>query len=466
MVARAGERLGLGLDATVVALAGPTGAGKSTLFNVLAGRELSRSGVRRPTTATTTAAVGGGVDDALLDWLDVRSRHALDAGAPAGLVLLDLPDFDSIEAAHRAEVDRLVRMVDLLVWVVDPQKYADAALHEGYLQPLAGHAAAMLVVLNQVDLLAGQGDRAREDLRRVLGDHGLGDVPVLALSARTGEGTDAAARRGRGARPRPAGRAGAPGGRRRRRRRAAARGRGRGSRRRHRPARPRAARRRAGGRRRAARRRARRRTRPPAPRGARRGRAVDGVAAAPAARPAAAARDRPRAAGAGAHLAAAGHARAARPGRLGAAHARPRRPRPACRSRGPRWPAARRRRTSPSSRTGWIGRWRAPTCGWPGPRWWSAAHCAAAGARRGHARRRAVAGRPRGARATCSSATPSRRRTCAASPSPPRSSPAGCWPGSCWRRSRGSSTASARAAAPAAPAGHWTSASSRSPTSS
>src|SRR4051794_5471890 len=83
--AGAGGRVGLGLDATVVALAGPTGAGKSTLFNLLAGRELSRSGVRRPTTAATTAAVASGVDDALLDWLDVRSRDALDAGAPAGL---------------------------------------------------------------------------------------------------------------------------------------------------------------------------------------------------------------------------------------------------------------------------------------------------------------------------------------------------------------------------------------------
>src|SRR3954464_15443116 len=110
VVARAGERLGLGLDATVVALAGPTGAGKSTLFNLLAGRELSHSGVRRPTTATTTAAVGGDVQDALLDWRDVRSRHALDAGAPAGLVLLDLPDFDSIEAGPRAGGARPARV--------------------------------------------------------------------------------------------------------------------------------------------------------------------------------------------------------------------------------------------------------------------------------------------------------------------------------------------------------------------
>jgi hypothetical protein len=191
VVARAGERLGHDLEATVVALAGPTGAGKSTLFNVLAGHELSRVGVRRPTTSTTTAAVSSAVDGALLDWLDVRSRHALDAGAPPGLVLLDLPDFDSVEAAHRAEVDRLVRLVDLLVWVVDPQKYADAALHDGYLRPLAGHAAAMLVVLNQVDLLGDEGERARGDLRRVLTGHGLGDMPVLAASARTGEGIPA-----------------------------------------------------------------------------------------------------------------------------------------------------------------------------------------------------------------------------------------------------------------------------------
>ena len=86
-------------------------------------------------------------------------------------------------------------MVDLLVWVVDPQKYADASLHEGYLQPLAGHAAAMLVVLNQVDLLAGQGDRAREDLRRVLGGYGLGDVPVLARVRSDRRGHGATARR-------------------------------------------------------------------------------------------------------------------------------------------------------------------------------------------------------------------------------------------------------------------------------
>ena len=54
VVRRAGERLGHGLEATVVALAGPTGAGKSTLFNALAGRPLVREGVTRPTTSAAS----------------------------------------------------------------------------------------------------------------------------------------------------------------------------------------------------------------------------------------------------------------------------------------------------------------------------------------------------------------------------------------------------------------------------
>ena len=44
---------------TVVALAGATGSGKSSLFNALVGDEVARVGLRRPTTSTPTAAVWG-----------------------------------------------------------------------------------------------------------------------------------------------------------------------------------------------------------------------------------------------------------------------------------------------------------------------------------------------------------------------------------------------------------------------
>ena len=40
-------------------------------------------------------------------------------------------------SSHHLEVDRLVELADLMVWVLDPQKYADAAVHDRYLAPLA-----------------------------------------------------------------------------------------------------------------------------------------------------------------------------------------------------------------------------------------------------------------------------------------------------------------------------------------
>jgi GTP-binding protein EngB required for normal cell division len=192
---KAGARLRLGAGHTVVALAGATGSGKSSLVNALSGESVAEVGVRRPTTSSTTAVVWG-ADGAgeLLDWLQVPRRHAAGPRSPYagdGLVLLDLPDFDSVREAHRVEVDRLVELVDLLVWVLDPQKYADAAVHDGYLTPLAGHGEVMLVVLNQADRLAPAAlDACLADLRRLLAADGLPDVPVLAVSALTGLGLD------------------------------------------------------------------------------------------------------------------------------------------------------------------------------------------------------------------------------------------------------------------------------------
>ena len=189
VLAKAGVRLGLGVETTVVALAGPTGAGKSSLFNALAGDELTSVGRRRPTTSTAAAATWGDGGAALLDWLEVPRRHRLDGADLDGLVLLDLPDFDSVERGHRLEVDRLVELVDLVVWVVDPQKYADAAWHDGYLRPLARHGEAMAVVLNQADLLDGEALAAcLADLGRLLERDGLPGLPLLAVSATTGAG--------------------------------------------------------------------------------------------------------------------------------------------------------------------------------------------------------------------------------------------------------------------------------------
>ena len=187
---RGTERMGFGKDVTVVALAGATGTGKSSLFNRLSGAELAPVGVLRPTTSTTQAAVWGEASE-VLDWLGVGRRHGVSEPGLEGLVLLDLPDQDSTEVEHRLEVDRLVQLVDVFVWVVDPQKYADAALHDEYLRPLATHAAVTVAVLNQVDKLS-EAERRQciADLSRLLKEDGLHRVEVLSTSAVTGEGLE------------------------------------------------------------------------------------------------------------------------------------------------------------------------------------------------------------------------------------------------------------------------------------
>jgi hypothetical protein len=189
VVDKAGARLGLGIEATVVALAGPTGAGKSLLFNTLSGSDTAAVGRRRPTTSEAQAAVWSDGADPLLDWLEIRRRHRVEGDGLQGLVLLDLPDFDSVETAHRLEVDRIVELADLLVWVVEPQKYADAALHDRYLRRLATHDEAMALVLNQADLLGPPDITAlRDDVLRLLAGDGLRDTPVVVVSALTGDG--------------------------------------------------------------------------------------------------------------------------------------------------------------------------------------------------------------------------------------------------------------------------------------
>ncbi|MFJ3226935.1 GTPase [Streptomyces sp. NPDC086783] len=188
---------------TVVAIAGATGSGKSQLFNALAGVAISETGVRRPTTAAPIACSWSDGAATLIDRLGIpgrlRRRPLQSPEAEAqlrGLVLVDLPDHDSAAVQHREHVDRILALVDAVIWVVDPEKYADAVLHERYLRPMAAHAEVTFVVLNQVDRLPGEAaDQVLDDLRRLLdedgialGEYGEPGATVLAVSGLTGEG--------------------------------------------------------------------------------------------------------------------------------------------------------------------------------------------------------------------------------------------------------------------------------------
>lgn len=213
LLERIDRRRALSAEHTVIGLFGATGSGKSSLLNALIGKDVARAAVRRPTTSAPLAAVlGDAGSEALLDWLEVEERHALDEGTalaraadkPArgrrarrtdagtpGVVLLDLPDLDSVESAHRDIAERMTGMVDVIVWVTDPQKYADALLHHEFVRPFAGHDAVTVLVLNQVDRLReAEREGVLASLAEIARADGLASAPVLAASAETGEGVE------------------------------------------------------------------------------------------------------------------------------------------------------------------------------------------------------------------------------------------------------------------------------------
>lgn len=186
----------------VAAFVGATGSGKSSLFNAVCGAELAKSSVVRPTTRLALAALPStyvSTDephdvDRLLDWLNVQQRVALppQASLAPSLVLLDVPDIDSVDEDNHLLAQRLAERVDLLIWVVDPQKYADHVIHRQWIAPMASRAQAMVTVLNQIDRLD---DSERQSvvtsLQALLIEDGVASPVIMPTSALTGQGVPA-----------------------------------------------------------------------------------------------------------------------------------------------------------------------------------------------------------------------------------------------------------------------------------
>ncbi|MGI9611193.1 MAG: GTPase [Acidimicrobiia bacterium] len=188
---KAGDRLRFGTHHSVVALLGATGSGKSSMANAIVGSAVATTGVRRPTTSSTFACTWGDADSTpLLNWLEIKNRHTVSADGNGldGLVLLDVPDHDSVRVEHRLEMERIAEHADLLLFVTDPEKYADAALHR-YLSLLSQHGAVTAIVLNKADTLRNDDLKAcRTDLAKLLLADGIGNAMILTASATSGLG--------------------------------------------------------------------------------------------------------------------------------------------------------------------------------------------------------------------------------------------------------------------------------------
>ncbi|HSN23399.1 MAG TPA: GTPase, partial [Methylomicrobium sp.] len=155
----------------LVAFMGGTGVGKSSLLNRLAGKAIARTGIERPTSREVTLFHHHSVAfQHLPENLPIASvkiaQH--DDEAKKHIIWIDMPDFDSIDRNNRHLVLEWLPHIDVLIYVVSPERYRDEKAWRLLLAEGARHA--WLFVLNQWD--RGQTEQF-EDFKRQLGKAGF-----------------------------------------------------------------------------------------------------------------------------------------------------------------------------------------------------------------------------------------------------------------------------------------------------
>ena len=156
----------------LIAFMGGTGVGKSSLLNRLAGRAIAKSGIARPTSREVTVFHHRDVTLPSLPLRGVTVSHH-DDDSQKMMVWIDMPDFDSTDAQNKALVLQWMPYIDMLIYVVSPERYRDEKAWQLLLSQGARHA--WLFVLNQWDV--GQNAQA-EDFEHQLHVAGF-DAPLI-----------------------------------------------------------------------------------------------------------------------------------------------------------------------------------------------------------------------------------------------------------------------------------------------
>ncbi len=161
----------------VVAFFGGTGVGKSTLLNRLAGETVAKTGIERPTSREVTVYLHHTLPldriQTQLPWERVEIAHHHNDNR-RNVVWIDMPDIDSVEQSNRELVLRCIPHIDVLIYVVSPERYRDDSGWHLLLEHAQNHA--WLFVMNQWDL----GDEVQiEDFVSLLRQGGFADPLVI-----------------------------------------------------------------------------------------------------------------------------------------------------------------------------------------------------------------------------------------------------------------------------------------------